>query len=560
MLGIEGFGGCTLNEYHGYLLKLLKEIDRICRKNDILYFLIYGSLIGAVRHHGFIPWDDDADIIMTRRNFNKFKECCKAELGEEFDLVSCMDDEQYSYTFPRLRMKNTTYIIRSEISRHGRNAGFFIDIILMDEIPKSKFRAHIQQRASMAYHRLASPGFFQSGIGLNRAEDLLVSISKALLGRKRSLRNAEKLIVAKKSEKTDKLLAQIFMPKAGYFYIYDSYHFDSSNDVPFEDTMLSVPHDPIEFLHKCYYREYIENNTLLEYKYSDEIEAIRQGKCHHANDIMFIIPDRSREQHLEVVFDCEHGSSYYDSIYLSKFDKKQNDKCAVKERRMRETHRKVLNVMGATEKVAKQTCINIMLRDYLKDVIEKFPDPLAIPFEAAAEAVEKVIVYGTELSDDFSQDQFLYIIRLLCRLGYCFNAECVLKKFKNAYQNINYSVEETWLKAQEEAVYAVYEQDISAMEKYLEYGYDDIFSEEIRGILLYHKKQYDEAESILLNCRKMFASAFWANYYLGVLALRRDEKSAARGYLTDALNCTNFMPLLQLVLDRIKEIDHAVCC
>ena len=55
MIGIKGFGGYTIRQYQEAALEILKEVDRICRKNNITYFLMYGSLIGAVRHHGFIP-------------------------------------------------------------------------------------------------------------------------------------------------------------------------------------------------------------------------------------------------------------------------------------------------------------------------------------------------------------------------------------------------------------------------------------------------------------------------------------------------------------------------
>lgn len=73
MIGLEGFGGCTIRQYHLVILEILKEVDRICRKHRIVYFLMYGSLIGAVRHRGFVPWDDDVDIILTRDNFSRFQ-------------------------------------------------------------------------------------------------------------------------------------------------------------------------------------------------------------------------------------------------------------------------------------------------------------------------------------------------------------------------------------------------------------------------------------------------------------------------------------------------------
>ena len=76
-----------LTKVHQANLKMLKEIDRICRKYKLQYALDSGTLLGAVRHGGFIPWDDDADVMMTRSNYEKFAKVARRELPEGMSFV-----------------------------------------------------------------------------------------------------------------------------------------------------------------------------------------------------------------------------------------------------------------------------------------------------------------------------------------------------------------------------------------------------------------------------------------------------------------------------------------
>lgn len=116
-----------LRELQLFELNILKEIDRICKKYDIEYFLAYGSCLGAMRHGGFIPWDDDIDIYMKADEFLRFREICKTELGDKYYLQNHFDDAKAYIFWYQFGVKNTTSINLS-MSHIHKPWGICVDI------------------------------------------------------------------------------------------------------------------------------------------------------------------------------------------------------------------------------------------------------------------------------------------------------------------------------------------------------------------------------------------------------------------------------------------------
>lgn len=130
-----------LAKIHKVLLQILLEFDRVCRENNLTYFLDSGTALGAVRHRGFIPWDDDIDVGMPRKDYERFLKIAQAQLSEEFFLQTHDTDPSYSFGAAKLRLKGTIFQ-EFENLPYIEN-GFFIDIFPFDNVPRNKIKAKV---------------------------------------------------------------------------------------------------------------------------------------------------------------------------------------------------------------------------------------------------------------------------------------------------------------------------------------------------------------------------------------------------------------------------------
>lgn len=122
-------------------LDFLIEIDRICRKHNIRYWIDFGTLLGAVRHKGFIPWDDDIDITIPKEDYQKFKTVVQDELSDGFFFQSQETDPGYQLPTDRIRDKHSIYITRFDDFTKKYNKGIFMDIFIAVEYPDANPKA-----------------------------------------------------------------------------------------------------------------------------------------------------------------------------------------------------------------------------------------------------------------------------------------------------------------------------------------------------------------------------------------------------------------------------------
>lgn len=127
-----------MNKLQEHQYQMMVKFDEICKKNNIKYSLAGGTLLGAVRHKGFIPWDDDLDIMMSRKDYNKFLEIAQSELGKKYFVQTLNTEKHYGLPFAKIRENNTLFL--ENMSKDvDINNGVFIDIFPYDNITDNIF-------------------------------------------------------------------------------------------------------------------------------------------------------------------------------------------------------------------------------------------------------------------------------------------------------------------------------------------------------------------------------------------------------------------------------------
>lgn len=129
------------NELKSLLLKTLLRFDDFCKKNDIKYSIAYGTALGAIRHKGFIPWDDDIDVIMLREEYDKFEMAWKQYIQDNTDhykLWAEMDEENYFMAYCAKFFDTDTVLYEHFSKGKVVEFGVFIDIFVLDHIPVAK--------------------------------------------------------------------------------------------------------------------------------------------------------------------------------------------------------------------------------------------------------------------------------------------------------------------------------------------------------------------------------------------------------------------------------------
>ena len=238
--------GSDLRKMQLRMLDMLKYIDKICRENNITYWLSSGTCLGAVRHGGFIPWDDDIDIEMLEKDYKKLRNIIKQQSKIPFIWQDRETDEDYKYPFAKLRDKYSIITERNGHDSHYKYKGIFIDIFILTPSNSLKIRKFTTFLYSWSIRKISKTKMLKrySGIVykvlsiLERiqaiwAQDRLRHISGTYFYKERRYHDIGKVKYIK--------FEDTFLPIPKYYHNYLSLLYSNYSQLP-SLSNLSLPH------------------------------------------------------------------------------------------------------------------------------------------------------------------------------------------------------------------------------------------------------------------------------------------------------------------------------
>lgn len=232
-----------LQELWAAELELLDKFQSVCKKHSLKYYAAGGTLLGAVRHKGFIPWDDDIDLMMPREDYDRLIELADCEFSEPYFFQTAFTDKEYFRSHAQIRNSNTTAALKSEALRVPFNQGVFIDIFPIDAIPDDEVLAKKQRRRLHSVNRLLNNGARLPIVNSNffaKLKRLAVSVISIFYSHKKQYLRMEKLCKMYNGQKTERVGVISFDPNDERMR-YPRSVFDSEVEVSFEGRSLPAP-------------------------------------------------------------------------------------------------------------------------------------------------------------------------------------------------------------------------------------------------------------------------------------------------------------------------------
>lgn len=224
----------SVRKVQAKILEIMKYIDRLCRDNQIVYYIMGGTALGAVRHGGFIPWDDDLDIFMTPDQYKKFKTVFEEQNSNNFVLQEWHTDSKY-LEYAKIRMNGTTFIEEHFKDIKDIHHGIYVDIMILHKVPENKV---IQKLVYLESKFVTLYGLSQRNWVPKTKPQALVLKALKFLPCKLMARIAYSHIYYYDDRKSNYKYCYWITPAKFRNGLFDASFFEKPADIPFEDTVL----------------------------------------------------------------------------------------------------------------------------------------------------------------------------------------------------------------------------------------------------------------------------------------------------------------------------------
>ena len=270
----------SVRDVQDKILETMKYIDKLCRENGIVYYIMGGTALGAIRHGGFIPWDDDLDIFMTPEEYKKFKEAFERDNSDKFVIQEWKTTKNY-LEYSKVRMNGTTFIEDVYKDRKDMHHGIYVDIMILHKVPMSKFT----QKKVYYYSKFVTLyALSQRNWKPKSKGQAIVLKSLKLLPCKALAKMCYKKIY-KYDGRTENFKYCYWITPAKFRNgLFDADFFSSPVDIPFEDTVLMGSKKIKEY---------------LEYRYGDYMKLPSEEQQRAAVHAMIFDTQKDYKEYLE---------------------------------------------------------------------------------------------------------------------------------------------------------------------------------------------------------------------------------------------------------------------
>lgn len=250
-------------EWNATILDILKAFMKICKDNELTYYCCAGTAIGAVRHHGIIPWDDDIDVIMPRPDYDRLLEIAKTANFGKYEIITPYDDETYPLYFSKLSNRNTTLIEDRQIPCV---IGLYVDIFPLDatddDVAKAK---RLKDRYTKIINRLnavSTHNTFGEYLSLLKKKEewgrfaikTLAFFCRSAL-RRHLIRQMDRLSHLYDYDKAKNV--QVYTGSYGHREVFPKSWLGKGKEFPFEDTTVLLPECYDEYL-RHFFNDYMQ--------------------------------------------------------------------------------------------------------------------------------------------------------------------------------------------------------------------------------------------------------------------------------------------------------------